>query len=289
MEEKVDLKVIGAGLSRTGTLSLRCALEQLVGPCYHGAIPVIEMEEHQHFWNTCMKNGRLDSSTYHHVLAGYKAGVDMPFILWWKDMIRLHPSAKVIVTVRDPLKWRQSCLLLSKYIKKASTWPHSWFNDLLGKMPTINFMDNIEKTMKVDDLNMTFEEALVSDEAATKFFQKHLEEVKSFVPEENLLVFEVKEGWRPLCDFLNVEEPDIPFPRLNDSKKVIFVTNVINCLAWITVVILPMILVLTSLLLIQDAFQFLLLAMVLVCVCLFIRSFLFNMLDNHTKSSKKTN
>jgi hypothetical protein len=74
--------VIGAGLSRTGTLSTRAALEQLLGPCYHGSTPLVERPDHIPFWMEAMDKGRLDSDQAREVLAGYKAGVDLPVAGW---------------------------------------------------------------------------------------------------------------------------------------------------------------------------------------------------------------
>jgi hypothetical protein len=76
------MQVIGAGLPRTGTLSTRAALEQLLGPCYHGATPMVEKPGHMQFWMDALDQGKLDPALAREVLAEYKAGVDLPFIGW---------------------------------------------------------------------------------------------------------------------------------------------------------------------------------------------------------------
>ena len=76
------LVVIGAGLPRTGTLSTRAALEQLVGPCYHGATPMVERQDHIPLWMEALSEGRIDQAALREALQGYKAGLDLPFSGW---------------------------------------------------------------------------------------------------------------------------------------------------------------------------------------------------------------
>merc|ERR1711915_631626 len=116
----------------------------------------------------------------------YYAGVDMPFIVWWKDLLMLHPEAKVVLTVRDPIKWRLSCnSAILRAIHSFNSWPSRWFLKLCGEYETVLFMLRMFRAFKVDSLDMTMEEALLSDELATKFFHAHVEEVKSLVPPSN--------------------------------------------------------------------------------------------------------
>ena len=76
------MKVIGAGLPRTGTLSTRAALEQIVGPCYHGATPMVEKPGHRQFWVDALDQEMLDKEEARDILADYQAGVDLPFSGW---------------------------------------------------------------------------------------------------------------------------------------------------------------------------------------------------------------
>ena len=98
--------VIGAGLARTGTLSTKAALEQLLGgPCYHGSTPLVERTDHVPLWTHALDTGRLDINWAKHELIGYKSGVDFPIAGWYKELMVAYPDAKVILTVRDPQKW----------------------------------------------------------------------------------------------------------------------------------------------------------------------------------------
>ena len=77
-----ELQVIGVGLPRTGTLSTRAALEQLLGACYHGATPMVEKPDHKSVWMSALAKGVLDPDIARQVLQGYNAGLDLPFIGW---------------------------------------------------------------------------------------------------------------------------------------------------------------------------------------------------------------
>ena len=88
------MKVIGAGLPRTGTLSTRAALEEVVGPCYHGATPMVEKPGHRQFWVDALDQDHLDKEEAREILADYQAGVDLPFSGWWVTLSYFFISVK---------------------------------------------------------------------------------------------------------------------------------------------------------------------------------------------------
>eukprot|EP00092_Neocalanus_flemingeri_P013451 GFUD01014503.1.p1 GENE.GFUD01014503.1~~GFUD01014503.1.p1 ORF type:complete len:288 (-),score=103.38 GFUD01014503.1:191-1054(-) len=243
--------VIGAGLPRTGTLSTRAALEQLIGPCYHGATPMVERPEHMQVWMDALDKGKLDPAQAREVLAGYKAGVDLPFIGWYKELLEIYPTAKVLLTVREPKKWYKSaCFIYSVITCLNYHLPYSWFMSLVGLGRLSAFMQQesggIEsgKGQFPHGINGRQNRALnMGEEAAVDFFNDHIEEVRSCVPPSQLLVFDVREGWDPLCTFLDVPVPDTPFPNINDASEVRFVFNTIRVLAWVTMLGVPTLLV----------------------------------------------
>ena len=125
--------VIGAGLSRTGTLSSKAALEQLLGPCYHGSTPLVERPDHIPFWMDAMDTGVLDPVRTRQELVGYQAGVDLPVAGWYKELMEIYPDAKVLLTVRDPKKWYKSvCFIYHILVTLSYNWPYSWFVSLAG-------------------------------------------------------------------------------------------------------------------------------------------------------------
>merc|ERR1711892_661825 len=137
----ITMLVIGAGLSRTGTLSTKAALEQLLGPCYHGSTPLVERPDHIPFWMDAMKHGKLDATQVRQELAGYKSGVDLPIAGWYKELMEIFPDAKVLLTVRDPKKWYKSACFIYYIISTLNFHqPYAWFMTMVGLGKWSSFM-----------------------------------------------------------------------------------------------------------------------------------------------------
>ncbi|GAA0925260.1 sulfotransferase family protein [Nonomuraea longicatena] len=187
------LEVIGAGFGRTGTLSMKAALERLgFGPCYH-AVEVMRHPEHVPLWDAAAA-GAPDWET---VFDGYRSTVDFPSTLYWKELIAAYPEAKVILTLRDPQAWYAS--VRSTVVAEAEAKVAD------GDPPPDWLLAVVERVRE--------------EKAAIAWFEEHNAEVRSTVPADRLLVFEVTQGWGPLCAFLGVEAPAEPFPRLNEREK----------------------------------------------------------------------
>jgi len=202
------MKVIGAGLGRTGTLSLKVALEQLgFGPCYHMK-EVLQHPEHIETWLEAFAEKPVDWQAFFHA---YGAAVDRPSCEFYKELMAVYPEAKVVLTVRDPVRWYESTYNTLYTISQA--FPR-WFRFLIPRI------------MRFVDLNGTevwrtqFSGRFEDQHHAIGIFQQHTEAVKAYVPPERLLVYNVKDGWEPLCQFLEVPVPaNQPFPHLNDSAE----------------------------------------------------------------------
>jgi len=240
-ENDDNLVVIGAGLSRSGTMSMRAALEQLLkGPCYHGVIPVIEKKNILPKWEEAITGGKLSKENSDELLGGYKAGVDYPFNLFWKDLLELHPTAKVVLTVRDHASHYKSLANLmgpNGYYNDENTWPMSWFNRMLGT--PWNFL-RMEETWESPNTGKNLFQAIHTGEAEGIQFLKDWEDyVKSGVPADKLLVFSVKEGWDPLCSFLGLPKPETPFPNVNDSRAIDTISMVVRACAYVCVLGVP--------------------------------------------------
>merc|ERR1711936_1188824 len=165
-----ELKVIGAGLSRTGTLSTRAALEELLGgSCYHGVVPVVEKREHLPLWSAAISTNNLTPSTHSKLLQHYSAGVDYPFNLFWRQLLHLHPEAKVVLTVRDHKKLYRSLSNIFGLYSEGQRWPQSWLNQVLGTpFPFLK----MEGSWQSPRLGLNLYEAVVSGEAqAITFFE----------------------------------------------------------------------------------------------------------------------
>jgi len=212
------VKVIGAGFGRTGTASLQSALETLgFVPCYH-MYEVFEHPQHADFWEAAWRGERVDWDS---ILGGYEASVDWPACTFYEQLMEKHPEAKVLLSVRDPEQWYESMRSTIYELNKLSG--RSPFSRLgLALLSLFKFGTFTIRPLQIaEELDEdTFEGKFEDKHHAIEVFNRHNEEVKRRVPNERLLVYEVKEGWGPLCEFLGVEEPDKPFPRLNDAAEV---------------------------------------------------------------------
>jgi hypothetical protein len=210
------VKVIGAGFGRTGTMSLKVALEELgFGPCYH-MVEVFEHPEHVDFWQSAWRGEPVDWDGF---LGGYEATVDWPACTFYEELLQRHPDAKVLLSVRNPERWYESTRNTIYEINKitaGSRLSHATFS-FVGL-----FVPGVFKIGRMGNeiiWHGTFDGRFEEKHHAIEVFEQHNEEVRRRVPKERLLVYEVKEGWGPLCEFLGVEEPAKPFPRLNDAAE----------------------------------------------------------------------
>jgi hypothetical protein len=212
----MSLKLIGVGWGRTGTFSLKAALEILgFGPCYH-MMELLRRPEHVVHWQNAVNGGNVDWGTLFH---GYKAAVDYPTCQHWVNIGRYFKDAKFVLTVRDPDSWYES---VKTTIYRAEP-------NLFGKfkiMMQLPFSKEKRRRLEVfrfikysiweTDFNGRFDDR----EYAIKKYCDHIDEVRSAVPEDKLLVYDVKSGWEPLCKFLGVDIPeDVPFPVLNKRDQ----------------------------------------------------------------------
>jgi hypothetical protein len=207
----MSLKVIGAGFGRTGTLSLKQALEQLgFEPCYH-MIETRRRSEHDALW---LAIARGDSDDWRTILAGYAACVDWPGVYIWKQLVTANRQAKVILTVRDPERWYASAA-------KTIFARMQGFADALAR-------GDADAVDPVRRAHMTMVNRIVVDNTfggrldkayAIAVFNAHNEEVRRTVLPEQLLSYESGEGWDRLCSFLDVPKPQAPYPKINSAEE----------------------------------------------------------------------
>ncbi|SRR5579884_1952208 len=213
--ETDGLKIIGAGFGRTGTRSLKEALEILgAGPCYH-MVEVFEHPEHVALWVAASKGEPVDWQKIFH---DYRATVDWPACTFYKELMEVYPNAKVLLSVRDPEKWYESAMSTIYQANQRRRSPFATVAFFLLKLLRPGIAAGIPM---VDHIvwNGTFNGRFEDKEYAISIFNQHNEEVKNYVPSEKLLVYSVKDGWEPLCAFLGVPVPSVPFPHLNDRES----------------------------------------------------------------------
>jgi hypothetical protein len=207
----MPIKVIGAGFGRTGTASLKVALEELgFGPCYH-MIELLSHPEHVELWEAASQGNPVD---WEELFGGYRAASDWPACSFYEKLMERYSDAKVILTVRDSDRWYESIYCTIYGMRRLISSPVFW----LAAPP---FRPGMSRAIRVNDriiFEDTFGGSFLDRRGAIEVFERHNQEVKRRVPAEKLLVYEVKEGWEPLCAFLGVEAPkDKPFPHLNDT------------------------------------------------------------------------
>jgi len=192
------LKIIGAGMGRTGTASLKVALEALdLGHCYH-MTEVLKEPQRTADWIKAAE-GHAD---WEKIFTGYTATVDNPGCNFWKELADFYPDAKVILTVRDAQKWFDSTNETIHSVEFAKFIKNSPFGEMIQK--TIwNFMEN-----------------RMQDKAyMMNFFEQRTTEIINTIAAERLLVYRVGDGWPPLCEFLGVPIPNIDFPHINSRDE----------------------------------------------------------------------
>ena len=203
------LEVIGAGLGRTGTLSMKAALEVLGHkPCYH----YVEVQEprpgyndgHRDAWVDFMEGRR--EMDWEWLYRSYTATLDLPMCLFYRELMQVFPDAKVVLTVREPRSWFASYYKMARMMRIMR--------------PATLFSAKLRATARIaNQVNQRVFGGPPLDEAVgVEAFERHNRSVMETVPAERLLVFDVRQGWEPLCAFLEVPVPEVPFPRLNDGE-----------------------------------------------------------------------
>ena len=200
----MSLSIVGAGFGRTGTLSLKSALETLgVGPCYH-MIEVHNNASHADVWTAASNAEKTDWDS---VFENYGSIVDWPGCFFWKELADYYPDAKVLLSVRDPEKW---------YLSVTNTI----YQLLSQPLPDKDAPGYSQRYMTQQIiLDKTFDNRFEDKDYAISVYQKHIETVQHSIPADRLLTFNVADGWSPLCEFLNVAIPDSDFPRVNSTEE----------------------------------------------------------------------
>lgn len=191
------LEVIGAGFGRTGTLSMRAALVRLgFGPCDH----MVENEEHPErfaLWDEALRRKTAgEPIDWRPLLDGFRAIVDWPGAYFWRELTSAHPDAKVLLTVRHPERWVESI--------QATIFALS--------------DDQLPEGSRDIIFTRTFGDRLTDRAHCLTVFEGHVQAVREAIAPDRLLVFDVRQGWGPLCTFLGVPVPEVePFPHVNDT------------------------------------------------------------------------
>ena len=216
----MTLKVIGAGFGRTGTLSLKTALEQLgFGKCHHMK-EVMPNGRQLNFWHDVSHGKEVD---WGDVFEGFESCVDWPSCTFFEELHQRYPHSLVILSTRDPERWYQSA---RETIYPASTEIPGWLQWLFPRLRKLVEM--------IDALiwRGTFDGSFEDREHAIAIFESNIERAKSVIPADRLLVFQAADGWAPICEFLDVPVPKGPYPHVNEAAEIKRMVRVLRALRW---------------------------------------------------------
>ncbi len=201
----MPLKVIGAGFPRTGTLSLKLALERLgFGPCHH----MTEVFSHPDSWPHWRKAAEGEELEWEDIFGDFQSCTDAPGCFFWSQLAVRYPDARIVLTERDPESWHRSMSNTILTVTHRDSMLASELGPIIGKISG--------RGMGVGPLAPAFPPPKEQMIAA---FKAHYASVISAVPPERLLRFRAADGWAPLCAFLDAPVPDEPYPRVNNSEE----------------------------------------------------------------------
>jgi len=196
------MRVIGAGVGRTGTYSLKLAVNKLgLGPCHHMEAVIQNMAAQVPLW-VAAEGGRPD---WRAIYDGFQSAVDWPTARFFRELHEAYPEAKFVLTHRSPESWADSFAgTIQKLVAEREQAPpemRAWLEMGNAVITATGFPCDLDR------------DGLMSA------FVAHNEAVKAAIPADRLLVYQVAEGWGPLCEFLDVSVPDEPFPRTNQREE----------------------------------------------------------------------
>lgn len=191
------LRVVGAGVGRTGTHSLKVALERLLGGSCHHMLEVFDHPDEVPVWVEAIEGRPVDWVA---LMQGYTAQVDWPGASFWPELSATNPDALVLLSIRDPEEWYRSCsntifASMSRTKGEAAAWMSS-----MRRLLADRFSDHLDDPTAMIDA-----------------YEQHNAEVRRRVAADRLLEWTPAEGWDPICERLGVPVPDEPFPVTNTT------------------------------------------------------------------------
>ena len=198
----MTLAIVGTGVGRTGTYSLKLAINQLgLGPCHHMEKVLHNKDVQVPLCSAAVKG----HANWNAIYKGYKSAVDWPTAGFFRELYAAYPKAKFIHTTRSPESWTESFSeTIYKLLAGADKAPkemQAWLEMGGGVIAKTGFPNGLDLA------------------GLKNAFAAHNDAVKALIPARQLLIYQVKDGWGPLCAFLDVAVPSDPFPRTNDRVE----------------------------------------------------------------------
>ena len=199
------MRLIGAGFPRTGTMSTKAALEMLgLGPCYH-FVTQFERPQDAPVWLAAAQGKPVDWTG---LLGDFPSAVDWPQSAFYRELMEVYPEARVLLTLRSPESWYESMATTVYPVAQAGlTAPPGHPMRLPTEVTDVLGWQGI------------FRGRFSDKTYALQVYEEWNRGVQDYVPADRLLVWQVSQGWGPLCAFLGLPVPDAPFPHLNDAAS----------------------------------------------------------------------
>jgi hypothetical protein len=196
----MTLQVVGAGIGRTGTHSLKLALEQVLGaPCYH-MMEVFEKPDHVEVWQRAIHGSSPDWTV---LFDGYAAAVDWPVAAFYQELMELYPESIVLLSRRED----------------AAAWWKSASSTIFQGIDRVALDAPAMARMILDLFNVRFTPDWRIEEASMAAYERHNASVRAAVPADRLVEWQPGDGWGPLCKGLGLPEPASPFPHVNTTAE----------------------------------------------------------------------
>lgn len=193
------LKVVGAGVGRTGTHSLKIALEQLLGGTCHHMVEVFAHPDEIAVWTDAIDGKPVDWGA---LMSPYTAQVDWPGGSFWPELSAANPDALVLLSTRDPDLWFTSCSnTIFGGMRLMVEGGDEWMAALL-RLFKERFSDQVEDR-----------------DAMVAAYERHNAAVRAAIPKERLLDWTPSDGWEPICERLGLPVPSEPFPVTNTTSE----------------------------------------------------------------------
>jgi hypothetical protein len=208
------MRLIGAGLPRTATLSQKVALEMLgLGPCYHMVNVLADLRLVAPWRRALERQPRWEE-----LFAGFQSTVDWPGAFFYRELLSAYPDAKVLLSVRDAEAWERSM--------RRTIWGAVYGDTMMRDLSRARARIDPGWREYVELMAAMWERSGLIDageqttsEVMRRGMERYNEQVRATVPAQRLLVWSPADGWEPLCAFLDLPVPDVPFPHLNDSDE----------------------------------------------------------------------
>jgi hypothetical protein len=195
----MGLQIVGAGLGRTGTHSLKIALEQLIGGCCYHMIEVFGRPEDPGVWTAALQGEQPDWDEF---LAPFSAAVDWPACAMWRELAAAYPDAPVLLSTRDTDGWWRSA---------SST--------IFEVMDSPNVPSNPGWMAMTEAMFARFTPDWRDETSAKAAFEAHNAAVRAGIPSDRLVEWRPGDGWAPLCEALGLPVPAEPFPHVNRTDE----------------------------------------------------------------------